>query len=239
MPNLDLQNVKEYANDFSFAHIFQDLKNLDRENEVCKDQSILLDTNFDIKNTTANNNFFNSDGYIEEEDDDLFTPEEEEILGTRGKQTLEEVLKDVEQLKTVLTSKKYDDQKFKIVLRSQDLNGEMFNIICEDFMLTIFKYLYDELNDPMLEFSDNCAEDRRKFLESNFSNYLKTIEVYLKRKNEFFSCVLSNLFYKLSINQQDFDNSVNYYINLAEENEEVLKLRDQYEKVFHVGKKDM
>lgn len=201
---------------------------------------MILDGNFDIKNTTANNNFFNSDGYIEEEDDDRFTPEEEEVLGIgKGKLAIDEVLVTDDQLKTVLTCRKYENQTFKIILRSQEFNDEAFNVISEEFMLTILKYLFDELNDPMLEFSDNCTEDRRKFFETNFKNYIKTIELYLKKKNEFFSCVLSNLFFKLSINQQDFDNSVNYYINLADESEEVLKLRDQYEKVFNVGKKEM
>lgn len=232
---ISLDNIKEYANEFSFQHIFQDLKKLEKENEPV-DDSIMLDGNFDIK---ANDNFFNSDGYIEEEDDDIFTPEEEEVIGIRGKTIIDEILTTVDQLKTVLTSNKYEKQKFKIILKSQKFNDEVFSVISDDFMMTILKYLFDELNDPMLEFSDNCTEDRRKFFENNFGNYIKTIELYLKKKNEFFSCVLSNLFFKLTINQQDFDNSVNYYINLADESESVLKLRDQYEKVFNVGKKEM
>lgn len=230
------KNPKEIG-DFSFAHIMQDLKNLEKENDFMRDQSLVLDPNLDIKNTTQNQNFFNSDGYIEEEDDDQFTPEEEELLGLKTK--LPEVLTNPNDLKLVLTNNRYESQKFKITLVKKILGDKEYNVIQEDFMMTILKFLFDELNDPMLEFSDNCAEDRRKFFDTNFQTYVKTIDLYIKKKNEFFSCVLSNLFYKLTINQEDFDNSVNYYINEAGENEEVIKIRDSYEKVFNVGKKEM
>jgi len=234
-----LKHQNEYIQDVSFSNIIQDLKNFEKENDFPKDQSLLLDGNFDIKNASANNNFFNSDGYIEEEDDDKFTPEEEEVLGIKGKVEIDEILTNADQLKTVLTSSKYENQKFKLNLKIQEFNNEHFAIISEDFMLVILKYLFDELNDPMLEFSDNCTEDRRKFFETNFGNYIKTIEMYLKKKNEFFSCVISNLFYKLTIKQEDFDNSVNYYINLVDENEQIICIKNQYDKVFNVGKKEM
>jgi len=106
-------------------------------------------------------------------------------------------------------------------------------------MIVILEYLFDELNDAMLELSDNCAEDRRKFFEDNNGNYVKTIELYIKKKNEFFSCVMSNLYFKLSIQQNDFNNSVHYYMNVANETEKVIKIRTACEKVYKVGKKEM
>lgn len=221
--------------------MIQDLKNIniDHNDDFNKDNTLFLDPNLDFKNTTGNNLFFGSDGYIEEEDDDQFTPEEEEILGVKPKLKIPENLTSIDQLKAVLMSNKFENQKFKIKLLHIKFEEEEFYVINPEFMFVILKYLYEELNDPMLEFSDNCAEDRRKFFETNFSNYIKTIELYLKKKNEFFSCVLSSLFFKLSINQQDFDNSVNYYINQAEDSEKIIKIRDQYEQVFNVGKKEM
>ncbi len=106
-------------------------------------------------------------------------------------------------------------------------------------MIEILRFLRDELNDPMLELSDNCAEDRRKFFESNNSNYIKIIQLYIKSKNDLFSCVLTNLFFKLSLKQEDFYNSIHYYLDALDEGEKLSKIRSEYERVCHVGKKEM
>ena len=132
---------------------------------------------------------------------------------------LEEFIKSVSQLKLILSNNKYEKydcpnpKKYKMELsqvqipsstlhRSEDLittedkktNNQMtlVLVINPNFMIEILKYLFSELNDTMLELSDNCAEDRRKFFENNFGNYIKTIDLYIKKKNEFFSCILLN-----------------------------------------------
>jgi len=236
--NQDIDENMQNNCDFSISQYFHELKNEDLVTKDINNLSLSLDyNNCDFKGYNNNNNlFFGSDGYIEEEDDDQFTPTEEETLSQKP---TDEIITTANHLKLILSNRRYENHKFKIELRIVSDKGEKFLVIKEDFMIEILKFLFDELNDAILELSDNCAEDRRKFFENNFSNYTKTIELYLKKKNEFFSCVLSNLFFKLSIKQEDFDNSINYYINIAIESEIVNKIRSAYEKVYQVGKKQM
>lgn len=222
----------------AFANLIQDFNNIDFQNAAMKDNlnnfSLSLEYNTLLDKSIKGEAIFGSDGYIEEEDDEQFlTPEENKL----PKETIIHSTKD---LHTVLYNKR-DNLTFKITLNKIDLDNERVNIISDKFMIIILQYLYDELNDAMLELSDNCAEDRRKFFDEKGtnSNYLKTIELYIKRKNEFFSCVLSSLFYKINISQNDFNNSVNYFINIAEENEIVKSIKNEYDRVYKAGKKDM
>ncbi len=219
--------------------MLSDFKNFEKQGDNSNfiDQSLVLDPHFDIHHVSTNENIFNSDGYIEEEDDDQFPSEVEEVLNFETK--IGEILTIPEQLNIILTTPKYKDQKFRIKLKRQDYNNGIINVISPDFMRVILKFLFDELNDALLECSDNCAEDRRKFFETNFNNYKRTIEHYIEEKNKLFSCVLANLFMKISITQEDFDNSVTYYINFSEETNEVFKIREQYDKLYNVGKKEM
>jgi hypothetical protein len=112
---------------------------------------------------------------------------------------------------------------------------EIIMILKPNHLLLILNYLYGELHSGLIDLSDKFTDERRKFIESDQDNYIKLINFFLRKKEEFFLCVLSDVMNKLNITQKVLDNSFFYYMNVAEESEEIQIIRVAYDKVYHAG----
>lgn len=111
-------------------------------------------------------------------------------------------------------------------------------LIESTMFLVILTYLYNELHNGLIELSDNFTDERRKFFNKNMDTYISIVNFYLKSKEELFLGVLSQIMSKLSISQVLLDNSFNYYMNIAEDDDLVIKnIRIAYDKVYKAGEK--
>jgi hypothetical protein len=121
---------------------------------------------------------------------------------------------------------------------SNEINNtdkEIIMVLKPDHLLLILNYLYGELHSGLIELSDNFTDERRKFFLNDQQNYIKIISFFLRKKEEFFLCVLSDVMTKLNITQKVLDNTFFYYMNIAEESEETEMIRIAYDKVYHAG----
>lgn len=116
-------------------------------------------------------------------------------------------------------------------------SGESLEVIQENLMQLILKYIYKELHNGLIELGDNFLEERRKYFQKNFETYISIINFFLKSKEEFFLGVLSELMSKLSISQILLDNSFVYYMNEAEQTESIKNIRHAYDEVYKAGMK--
>ena len=103
----------------------------------------------------------------------------------------------------------------------------------------ILRYLYAELHSGLIELSDNFVEERRKYFTVDQETYLSIINYFLRKKEEFFLCVLSEVMSKLDISQKNLDNTFFYYMNIADPtlDDIVRNIRESYDKVYHAGVK--
>lgn len=199
-------------------------------------------------------------GYLEEDDEDLrssgmsagffgLDDEDNVILANKvikekeNKNVNDELNKSIIEIKSpqeleniLLPKSQYDINPYKIyTIKSIVIND--IEIIEESMILIILKYLYNELNEGMIELSDNFTDERRKYFSKNFEVYISLVNMYIKNKEEFFLGVLSQIMSKLSISQNLLDNSLKYYMNEANETPNIVEIRKAYEKVYRAGEK--
>ncbi len=155
------------------------------------------------------------------------------------------VISTPEQLHDALYQRnKNEDVKYCLTYEEKEFNlpgneKEVSKIIYPRIVLIILKYLYSELNSGLIELSDNFVEERRKYFTVDQETYLSIINYFLRKKEEFFLCVLSDVMSKLDISQINLDKTFFYYMNIADPNEvEIVKdIREAYDKVYHAGVK--
>ena len=179
------------------------------------------------------NKMFNKRGKINSDDDDLINKlnksiNEEQKIVIFTKDALESILFPKGNY-TVNPNQTYSIQVIKSFKDNEIINPEMF--------IVILKFLYIELHNGLIELGDNFTEERRKYFNSNFDVYLSIINYFLKSKEEFFLGVLSQVISKLSINQLLLDNTFNYYLNEAIEDDNVKEIKSCYERVYKAGEK--
>lgn len=115
-------------------------------------------------------------------------------------------------------------------------NNEKIEIIKEELLLTILKYLYSELHSGLIELSDNFVEQRRAYFEVDHNTYLSIINLFLRKKEEFFLSVLSEIMSRLNISQNLLDNTFVYYMNFANQEDPLIqKIKSDYDKVYRAG----
>jgi hypothetical protein len=173
--------------------------------------------------TNKNQNLENSKNFIDKLI--ISTPEE-----------LHEVLYGKNKNEDVKYSMTYDEK----VIKFSSEDAEISQILKPKIVLIILKYLYDELHSGLIELSDNFVEERRKyFSDPPQETYVSIIHYFLRKKEEFFLCVLSEVMSKLDISQKNLDKTFFYYMNIADPNEDeiVLIIKEAYDKVYHAGVK--
>jgi hypothetical protein len=113
---------------------------------------------------------------------------------------------------------------------------ETIQILKAEQLLIILQYLYSELHSGLVELSDNFVEERRKYFSVDHTTYISLINYFLRKKEEFFLCVLSDIMSKLNISQKNLDNTFFYYMNVADPSDEVVHdIKSAYDKVYHAG----
>lgn len=129
----------------------------------------------------------------------------------------------------------YDEKEF--ILPNEE--REVSPILKPRIVLMILKYLYGELHAGLIELSDNFVEERRKYFTVDQETYVSIINYFLRKKEEFFLCVLSDIMSKLDISQVNLDKTFFYYMNIADPNEDeiIISIREAYDKVYHAGVK--
>ncbi len=142
--------------------------------------------------------------------------------------------------KIVNQKEKYNEPKVILpyVMKPVEVEGSKTNIkvINDDQFLVILKFLFNELNQTLMDMYDTFKEDRRKLFNKNNEAYINVVKTYLNNKEEFFICVLYNIKTRLNISQEILDNSFNFFSNLADFNSnKAVELKEACEKIFHAG----
>lgn len=136
---------------------------------------------------------------------------------------------------------KYNDNRYTLTYEEKEFvnsqnEKEIFAILKPEQLLLVLRYLYSELHSGLIELSDNIVEERRKyFIKKDHQTYMEIINYFLRKKEEFFLCVLSDIMSKLSISQKSLDNTFYYYMNIAQDDPTVLNIKEAYDKVYHAG----
>jgi len=121
------------------------------------------------------------------------------------------------------------------VLEENNENEEI-EIIKDRLLLIILKYLHAELHSGLIELSDNFVEQRRFYLEKDQEIYLSIINLFLKKKEEFFLGVLSSIMSRLNISQQVLDNTFHFYMNVADQSSSLVQqIKIAFDKVYSAG----
>jgi hypothetical protein len=127
------------------------------------------------------------------------------------------------------------DQR-KIFLSENPGDEEWITVLKPDQTHLILKYLYDEMHSGLTQLSDEFVEDRRKYMNGDHNTYVSVINFYLRKKEELFIWVLSEIMSKLNITQKILDDTFNYYLHIADSNSDlVVKIREAYESLYHAG----
>ena len=251
------QHVKKTIENNNFENVqykqfIQDLEVQDKFNKNPILQNIsnnLIDTNI----------MFESDGYIEESEDmnkephtlsyhfsqnnkDEPVKEEMNYEELTSKLIFENdkiLIGDHNELELILMGKlKFKEYNCILSLIKKDVNGKEVFIIKNNEILVVLNYLYTELHPGLIELSDNFIQERRKYFKIDHETYISILNYFLRKKEEFFLCVLSDLMSKLNISQKVLDNTFFYYMNIADINSnEVKMIREAYDKVYHSGLK--
>lgn len=115
-------------------------------------------------------------------------------------------------------------------------DSEKVEIIKEELLLTILKYLYNELHSGLIELSDKFVEQRRYYFEADQATYVSIINLFLRKKEEYFLGVLSEIMSRLTISQTLLDNTFVFYMNYAnQEDTLVQQIKEAYDKVYKAG----
>lgn len=115
-------------------------------------------------------------------------------------------------------------------------DSEKVEIIKEELLLIILKYLYSELHSGLIELSDKFVEQRRYYFEADQATYVSIINLFLRKKEEYFLGVLSEIMSRLTISQTLLDNTFVFYMNYANQ-EDILvqQIKEAYDKVYKAG----
>jgi hypothetical protein len=115
-------------------------------------------------------------------------------------------------------------------------DAEKVEIIKEELLLIILKYLYNELHSGLIELSDKFVEQRRYYFETDEATYVSIINLFLRKKEEYFLGVLSEIMSRLTISQTLLDNSFVFYMNFADQEYlPVQQIKEAYDKVYKAG----
>lgn len=239
------KNEQDFNGNFQYKEFLLDLENQDKNNKI-----IIGNTSNNLIDTRI---IFESDGYIEESEDlreklntemlsDNFTvtSKTERVNNNLLIENDKITINNEEELREVLFGKtKYKDFYCSLQLVERELNeNEKISIIKEKELLVLLAYLFKDLHPGLIELGDNFIEERRKYFRVDNDTYNNIINYFLRKKEEFFLCVLSDLMSKLNISQRVLDNTFFYYMNIADSNlKEVTLIRSAYDKVYHAGLK--
>ena len=143
------------------------------------------------------------------------------------------------ELEEILMGKlKFKEYNCTLKLIEKDIQDKELSIIKDKEILIVLEYLYAELHPGLIELSDNFIQERRRYFMTDHETYINILNYFLRKKEEFFLCVLSDLMSKLNISQKVLDNTFFYYMNIADSNsKEVKMIRESYDKVYHAGLK--
>eukprot|EP00340_Litonotus_pictus_P012700 CAMPEP_0170539554 /NCGR_PEP_ID=MMETSP0209-20121228/104013_1 /TAXON_ID=665100 ORGANISM="Litonotus pictus, Strain P1" /NCGR_SAMPLE_ID=MMETSP0209 /ASSEMBLY_ACC=CAM_ASM_000301 /LENGTH=1076 /DNA_ID=CAMNT_0010841539 /DNA_START=356 /DNA_END=3583 /DNA_ORIENTATION=+ len=135
--------------------------------------------------------------------------------------------------------------------REAKKSPQKINVILAEHLVIILDFIYQTINPGLIEIADFYTEERRKHFIASFKTwnissstedstdskktYLNIINSFLKKKEEFFLCVLYEVMVRLSINKSILDDSFMYYMNTAEVDEKVLTIRKKYAEVYNAG----
>jgi hypothetical protein len=220
-----------------------------------------LEDDYKYKNLTGDNVtnnlldthiMFESDGYIEDNED---FPEKLDVLETLSNNIYlrtknknpnislliendKIIINNDEELREVLFgTSKYKDFSCSLKLVERTIiNNEKVMIINEKEIIVLLNYLYKDLHPGLIELGDNFIEERRKYFKVDSNTYINIINFFLRKKEEFFLCVLSDLMSKLNITQKVLDNTFYYYMNVAINKDlEIQLIKEAYDRVYHAG----
>jgi hypothetical protein len=201
---------------------------------------------------------FESDGYVEESEDmkrqDLIlsdqlslnpdknvTKQDGEVQGIKLMMENDKIIiHNASELEEILMGKlRFKEYNCILNLIDKEINGkEILSVIRENEILVVLEYLYTELHPGLVELSDNFINERRRYFKVDHETYISIVNYFLRKKEEFFLCVLSDLMSKLNISQKVLDNTFFYYMNIADGNvKEIKSIRQAYDKVYHAGLK--
>jgi hypothetical protein len=121
------------------------------------------------------------------------------------------------------------------IIENDGVKNNTIEVIQDELLLVVLEYLYLELNEGLIELSDNFIEQRRKYFLNDQETYVKIIKLFLKKKEDFFLGILSEIMSKLNISQQLLDDSFVYYMNSNENSEKINLIKDAYNKVYKAG----
>ena len=149
-----------------------------------------------------------------------------------------------EELNQILQGKyKNANYRYKLQYTDKEITNseeekEKVSILKIDQLLIVLKYLHCELHSGLIELSDNFTEERRKYFLIDHETYISIVNYFIKKKEEFFLCVLSDVMAKLNISQKVLDSTFFFYMNIAESDDEsVINIKCAYDKVYHAGVK--
>lgn len=181
-----------------------------------------------------------SEGYITESDD-MGMKEDFSYFGDSV--SLEEVqeerpvrlIETANELADLLSGRTLNalNQKLKLQLKTIIFEGDSVEIIDADCLILILKAIYDEFHASLLEVNDQFCDERRQVFEENFDAYLKCIAKYLKRKEELFQCVFSNILSKLELNDDILDASLQ--INIKTNETKKAEIESSFSRIYKAG----
>jgi hypothetical protein len=114
--------------------------------------------------------------------------------------------------------------------------SDKVEIIKEELLLIILKYLYSELHSGLIELSDKFVEQRRYYFEADQATYVSIINLFLRKKEEYFLGVLSEIMSRLTISQTLLDNTFVFYMNYADQEDPLVQqIKEAYDRVYKAG----
>jgi hypothetical protein len=246
-------NLKRTIENNNFENVQYKQFLQDLEYQALKDIPVIQN----ITNNLIDSNMFESDGYIEESEDmkhDQLILSDHFSVKPEKKITKIEDLEDLSsklvmendkvmitrscELEEILTGKlKFKEYNCILTLVDKEISAkEKLSVIKDEEILIILEYLYAELHPGLIELSDNFIQERRRYFNIDHETYVNILNFFLRKKEEFFLCVLSDLMSRLNISQKVLDNTFFYYMNIAEINDKgVVSIREAYDKVYHSG----
>lgn len=160
------------------------------------------------------------------------------IKGENSDRGQEFCIQNEKELKEILFgSFKSAEYNYKLRSEIKTVGDQQIEVLNEDDLVILLEYLYCELHPGLIELSDTFVEERRKYFKVDNETYIQIIYYFLKKKEEFFLCVLSEVMTKLNISQAVLDASFHFYMNVEneKENPKIEVIKSTYDKVYHAG----
>ena len=147
--------------------------------------------------------------------------------------------------------KEYQLETIEVAIITNESKNTKQNkkILKGDHLITILDFIFETINPDLIDISEYYTVERRKFFKvftkpedtnskQDKNSYFKAINIFLKKKEEFFLCVLYEVMVKFNISKTILDNSLLYYMTLAnEEDEYVMLIKSKYNEVYNAGVK--